>query len=173
MRGPPMGAEPWRDRIERMTPEGWERVRAVRLRALRDAPDAFGTTFEEDEARPPESWRERLAGSSAVTFLATAAGQDVGLVVGAELIGRERTAGLFGMWVAPEARGTGVGDRLATAVIEWAQSSGYERLVLEVGDANTAAIGLYERMGFAPTGVTGTLPPPRAHIGEHERMLRL
>ena len=35
--------------IERMTPEGWQRVRAVRLRALLDAPDAFATMLAEDE----------------------------------------------------------------------------------------------------------------------------
>jgi hypothetical protein len=44
---------------------------------------------------------------------------------------------------------------------------------LEVGDTNAYAVRLYERAGFVPTGVTASLPPPRAHITEHERILDL
>ena len=69
--------------IEHMQPDDWRRVRAVRLRALADAPDAFGTTLCEDEALPPETWRERLGSSVAATFLACGQDADLGLVVGA------------------------------------------------------------------------------------------
>jgi len=97
----------------------------------------------------------------------------VGLVTGAEYQGRDGAAGLFGMWTSPERRGSGVGTRLVEGVVSWARSAGYERVLLEVADTNAAAIRLYERMGFTPTGVTGTLPAPRAHISEHERELIL
>ena len=72
------------------------------------------------------------------------------------------------MWVAPEARKRGVGVALVQAVIEWAQSEGYYRIILDVGDTNTPAIRLYQSCGFIRTGRTGTLPPPRQYIGEHE-----
>ena len=162
--------------IERMTHEAWERVRAIRLRSLADAPSAFAVTLAEDAARPAASWRERLAASDAATFVARADGADgadVGLVVGASFRGREPAAGLFAMWVAPEARGAGVGARLVDAVVAWARERGHPRLLLEVADDNAAAIRLYERKGFAPTGVRGTLPPPREHVTEHERALVL
>jgi len=159
--------------IEPMGPGDWERVRAVRLRALADAPDAFGTRLREDEARAPESWQERLSASSAATFLATLDGEDVGLAVGADYDGREGTAGLFSMWVAPEARGSGVGSLLVDAVVSWAREAAYARVVLDVADDNAAAIRLYERKGFERTGATGSLPAPREHIREHERALVL
>lgn len=159
--------------VERMGADDWERVRAVRLHALEDAPDAFWTTLEEDLARPPESWRTRLAGADAATFVATWQGEDVGLVTGAQYIGRDRTAGLFGMWTTPERRGCGVATELVEAVVGWARSAGYERVLLDVGDTNAAAIRLYERMGFTPTGVRSTFPAPRTHIREHERELLL
>lgn len=38
-------------------------------------------------------------------------------------------------------------------------------------DVKRAGIRLYVRKGFEPTGVTGTLPPPRVHILEHQRGL--
>ncbi len=159
--------------IERMTHDAWERVRAIRLRALADAPGAFAVTLAEDAARPDASWRERLEASDAATFVARADGADVGLVVGASFRGREPAAGLFAMWVAPEARGAGVGALLVDAVVAWARERGHPRLLLEVADENAAAIRLYERKGFAPTGVRGTLPPPREHVTEHERALEL
>ena len=55
----------------------------------------------------------------------------------------------------------------------WAREEGFPHLFLDVADENTAAIKLYERLGFAPTGVKNHMPPPRDHISEHERALEL
>lgn len=152
-----------------MLANGWERVRAIRLRALADTPDAFGTTLAQDGARPPEGWRARLENSASATFISTMDGQDVGLVSGSAYDGSDRVAGLFGMWVAPEARGRGIAGGLVDAVIAWARARGYVRLLLDVADTNTPAIRLYESKGFVPNGVTGSLPAPREHITEHQR----
>ncbi len=159
--------------IERMEPDDWQRVRAVRLRSLADAPDAFGTQLEEDEARPLGEWRERLANPVAVTFLAVRAGTDVGITVSLPWPGREGTVGLFAMWVAPEARGHGIGGGLVDAVAAWARDGGYARVALDVADDNEPAVALYRSKGFVRSGATGTLPPPRTHITEHERVLEL
>lgn len=159
--------------IERLGPADHDRARVVRLRALGDAPDAFWTTLAEEEQRPPALWRERLAAADSATFVAHRGGVDVGLVVGAPHRGQEGDAGLFSMWVAPEARRAGVADALVSAVIAWARDGGYRTLRLEVSDANEAAVRLYERRGFAATGHGGSFPPPRDHITEHERALDL
>ncbi len=149
------------------------RLRAIRLRALQDAPDAFGRTLVEEEPQPPESWEGRLADPRVAHYVVTSGGADLGLVCGAPWRDRPGVLGLFAMWVAPEARGTGAGAQLVEAVIEWARTGGYERVVLDVADENAAAIALYERHGFVTNGTTGTLPPPREHIREHERELWL
>lgn len=154
--------------IHRAAPDDWERVRAVRLRALRDAPDAFWTRAEEEAALTSEQWRERLAAPTSATFLAVRDGADVGLVV-MHPSSQDRThAGLSAMWVAPEARRSGAADALITAGVEWARAEGYPHVRLWINDANAAAERLYRRHGFAPTGVTGTFLPPREHITEHE-----
>ena len=158
-------------KIERPDSEEWERVRSVRLRALTEDPDAFGSRLEEESSMGARDWRERF--NRGVTFLGRIDARDVGMVVGAPYRGRPGVAGLFAMWVAPEARRRGLGDGLVRTVIDWAREQGYERLVLDVADDNTAAIRLYERNGFTATGARGTLPPPRTHIREHERALEL
>ena len=164
--------------IQRMSAADWQRVRALRLAGLAAEPDAFGSTLERETAFEPTDWQRRLAGSAA-TFLAVLAGADVGIVTGAPWVGEERgdpaprVAGLFGLWVARDARGRGIGDRLVDEVVTWARSEGYARLVLEVGDQNAPATRLYERHGFLPTGCGRTLPPPRAHVRERELALDL
>ena len=159
--------------LRRVEPGEWERVRSIRLRALADSPDAFGTTLAEDTARPLREWRARLESPGSATFIATADGRDAGIAFGRSYDEVEGAAGLFGMWVAPEARRTGVAGALVAAVVSWARTEGYARLLLDVADTNLPAVRFYESRGFAPTGTTGTLPPPREHVLEHQRALRL
>ena len=158
-----------------MLPDDWRRVRAVRLRALRDAPDAFGMTLAEGQAKSIGGWRKRLEDPNSTTFVATTTeGEDVGIVVGCPYNGQIGAAGLFSMWVAPEFRGSGVGGGLIDALIAWARAdSQITRILLDVGDHNIDAIRLYESRNFLPTGATGTLPPPREAILEHQRELVL
>ncbi len=150
---------------------------AIRLRALAEAPDAFGTTLAEDKARPPTLWQARLENPQSAYFLAVLDGEDVGLVRGAPWADRPdddpEEAGLFSMWVAPAVRGAGVAGTLIDRVVAWAREAGFKRMLLGVGDTNLPAIGLYARKGFVPTGEVSTLPAPREHITEHERALRL
>ena len=147
------------------------RLRTIRLRALAEAPDAFGSTHDEAAARPLDSWAAQLR--KIATFVAVVDGEDVGLVRGARDDSQADAAWLISMWVAPEVRGRGVGEALIDAVVEWARASGARRLLLDVGDHNQPAIALYARMGFEPNGTTGCLPAPRDHIREHQRELRL
>ena len=79
---------------------------------------------------------------------------------------------LVGMWVATQARGSGVGDGLVAAVLQEARDRGLDRVVLHVAVDNAPAIGLYVRHGFAPTGRTGVLEWD-AEVAEAEMALPL
>lgn len=147
----------------------WARYRDIRLRALADTPNAFARALSEEQAFSEEKWRSRLSGDGLVV-VAEVSGQDAGLVGGVPLLDR---AGLVSMWVAPDHRRSGTGRALVQAVVAWAREAGFQTLVLDVADENTSAIAFYERLGFQRTGRTGTLPPPRIHITEHERALTL
>ncbi len=159
--------------VLRLHPADWERGKAIRLRSLLSDPDAFGSRHATEVGFEEAVWRARLAREDAVTFVVALDGRDVGTIVGASGPEDPTQANVYAVWVAPEARGRGVGDLLMQAVVGWARESGYAEMRLEVADLNASAIGLYERHGFAPTGRTGTLPPPREHIREHERALDL
>lgn len=149
----------------------WERLRQIRLAALKEAPEAFGSTFEAISTVDKEGWTKQL--HTLPTFVATHHGIDSGIVRCAPCSDRKGVADLISMWVAPEARGKGVGEALIEAVISWCRSEGYTQLLLEVGDRNTFAMALYERKGFKATGRTSRFPSPRQHIEEHEMSLTL
>ena len=40
---------------------------------------------------------------------------------------------VISLWVAPEARGRGVGEALAAEVVTWARARGLRRIILDVG----------------------------------------
>jgi len=157
--------------IERLAPGEDSRLRRIRMAALEDAPDAFGTTLEEAAAWPDSRWTEQTL--ILPTFIAMIDGQDCGMVRAAPHATRQHTASLISMWVHPDRRGTGTGEALVQAVINWARSAGYTRLLLDVADHNLHAVRLYSRCGFRATGVVGSLPPPRAHVLEHEMAVDL
>ena len=68
------------------------------------------------------------------------------------------TASLTSLWVDPGARGQGVGDRLVTAVLDWAKSEGFTQVLLWVTEGNSRAETLYQRNGFVRTGDVVTEP---------------
>ena len=90
--------------------------------------------------------------------MAESEGEVVG-TVGAGASDVTGTAALTALWVAPAARGRGVGEALVNVVLEWANHAGYEHLVLWVVEGNAAAESLYRRTGFQRTGSVQLVRP--------------
>jgi len=132
-------------RIERLEPGEGERWRRIRLRALLEAPHAFSTTHATAAQWSAERWEAQVV--ELATFVAVIDGHDVGVARGAvHLDGDLRE--LISMWVAPSARGQGIGAQLIDSVAAWATAAGASALVLGVVASNAPAIALYERVGF-------------------------
>ncbi|EIV92109.1 N-acetyltransferase [Frankia sp. QA3] len=68
------------------------------------------------------------------------------------------TVELISLWVAPAARGRGVGDLLVAAVVAWAARAGADKVVLRVYENNHHAVRLYQRSGFSRTSVAAAVP---------------
>jgi GNAT superfamily N-acetyltransferase len=142
------------ERIRPVTREEWERVRDLRLRALADAPDAFGSTLERERSLGRPGWIDWIEGWEGATNVMFVAERDkgwIGMAVGSRT-GDEDHAHLYGMWVDPMWRGTGVGARLVESVLRWARSWGARWVGLGVTEINDGAAGFYEHLGFADTG---------------------
>ena len=157
--------------VQQLNTHEAKRLRHIRLAALRDAPYAFGTTFSNALSWSTADWLEQL--HTTPTFIAVLNGADCGLVRSLTHPEKAHVAELISMWVAPQARGKGVGGALIKTVIDWSRDKGYKLLSLDVSEGNRFAIALYERYGFKATGVTNCFPLPREHIKEYEMALNL
>jgi ribosomal protein S18 acetylase RimI-like enzyme len=143
--------------LRELTADDWELMRDVRLSALKEAPDAFGSTFAREVAFTEEKWRGRINERS-VTFFAH---EDSANAAPAGLAGvyvEDGAADLVSMWVRPTARGLGVGEALVEAAASWAKAHDFGTLFLWVTESNASARRLYARCGFTPTGERQPLP---------------
>ena len=127
----------------------WAAYRQIRLRALREAPEAYCSTYEGERTFGDEIWRDRMAAGR--TYLARdVSGTLVGIATG--LPGDDNAYEVVAMFVAPEARGQGCAEQLLDAVADRAREAGADRLLLHVTDINEPARRCYARYGFAETG---------------------
>ncbi|MGE5291446.1 MAG: N-acetyltransferase family protein [Micromonosporaceae bacterium] len=157
--------------VRAVTPAEWGLVRDLRLAALREAPHAFASTYEQEAGLEESRWRARAA--AVAWFTAWRDGRPVGIVAGWRRDDDppdERH--VISMWVEPAARGTGVADALILAVAGWAARQGARKLTLWVADSSPRAIAFYRRLGFVPTGVRQPLPS-NPDVGETELALDL
>ena len=158
-------------KIECVQSYQWQRVKRLRLAALTDAPDAFGSTLADTEKLSDDDWIKGV--EELTTFIASSDQQDVGMVRCVPHNEKPGCAFLISLWVVPEARKSGAGVLLVQSVIDWATQKGYKDLSLDVANDNAAAIALYEKLLFLPTGKTDSLPYPREHILEHRLARKL
>jgi len=138
--------------VRTVSPKEWRTVKAVRLRALADAPGAFAESLSEAEATPYSVWQDRIKENSegvfSISFLAFSTTEPIGMAVGLHRPKEAKEARMVSMWVAPEYRGKNVADQLLLAVVGWARKSKVEKLVASVAKDNPKAGSFYQRSGF-------------------------
>lgn len=146
-------------RIERLQPRHAATYRALMLHAYAAHPHAFTSTAEERAALPLTWWESRLSDAEDAEEVVLAVTEDQTILGVAGLAFNNRTkarhkVSLFGMYVAPDQQNKGLGHALVSAALEYAASRPHALLVqLTVSENNPAAIGLYQRSGFASFGV--------------------
>jgi ribosomal protein S18 acetylase RimI-like enzyme len=126
--------------------------RDIRLEALRANPEAFGSTFEIEDAQSLSWFSARL-----VSSILLGAFRDMKLVAIAGFAiqqGQKRAhkGEIWGMYVRPDARRTGIGRRLIEAIVGLARHR-VELIQLAVVRDNEQARRLYASLGFLEYGI--------------------
>ncbi len=111
--------------VRRLRPDEWAALRDIRLRALADAPEAFGSTLAEEVGRGDDAWRDWASRADRGIVVAELAGRLVGLASGGPAPDGDGGAGLYAMWVDPALRGSGVAADIVALVEDWARAAGY------------------------------------------------
>lgn len=162
--------------IRRVQAEEWAKARDLRLAALQDplAPIAFYESYAQALEQPDSFWQERTASAAAgvdvVQFVAEGPdGRWDGTA--SVLVEREGTSRIgkpapvdqthvVGVFVRPEARGSGLAEALFRAALEWSWELDppVQRVRLLFHSDNGRAAALYRKVGFVPTDDPAPVP---------------
>ncbi len=167
--------------IRELTKSDAAQFRELRLRALREYPKIFSSSFEVEREWSVERFADRLPENpeSSDAFL-------LGCFVGGDLVGSlgffrfegpkiEHIGRIVAVHVAAEQQGNGYGPAIVSAALERAwRMSGVSIIQLTATTDNDRAISMYQSFGFEICGTT-----PRAmlvegeYVDEHLMVLKL
>jgi ribosomal protein S18 acetylase RimI-like enzyme len=139
--------------VRRAAPGDEPILRAVRLQALSDVPDSFGSTYQRELARTTADWQRWM--SPGATFILDDAGEPKGIVAGMRDESDAAVVHLMSMWVDPALRGSGAAEALVASLLAWAETEGARQMRLAVIQTNDRARRFYERLGFRENGRQG------------------
>jgi RimJ/RimL family protein N-acetyltransferase len=150
--------------VRRIRGDEWRHLKDVRLRALLNSPESFGSSYERDSGFADAVWMERAAHGegtgTGATWIAekSADSRFLAMITLINPDPSQDVLELVGMWVDPAERGTGLADELVTNAIDHARVTGCAHLRLWVATPNVRAQRLYLRHGFQLTGEVDVLP---------------
>jgi ribosomal protein S18 acetylase RimI-like enzyme len=155
-------------------------LRALRLQALRNAPDSFLSSYEAEAAESESVTAERLRRTADAKDSGVLGAFDDRALVG--MLGMVRDtqrkashrAHLWGMYVVPDARKRGIGRALLDAAIARSRAAGVEQLHLTVSTNADPARRLYRHAGFVPIGtLREAMKDGERYVDEELMVLRL
>ena len=128
-----------------------ERLRNLRLAALKDAPYAYGAQYEVDQEKPISFWQQTLSDSN--WFFTSSDGVDIGLI-GVEKATADRGSDcwIFGWWIEQSFRGQGVAALMLSEIDKFCIEHKWFKQGLGVWPENKRAIAAYLKLGFIEGG---------------------
>jgi ribosomal protein S18 acetylase RimI-like enzyme len=164
--------------FRRLSPADFDSYRKLRLRALKDEPNAFAIDYAEELASGSEFMRDRLDRAFSVTavfgaFDPATETQALVAMVGLFRDDRKKTqhrAGIWGVYTLPSHRGRSLSQQLLSIAVDHARAVWHSRVILlSVESTNDSAKALYQKLGFRSWGVEpkALLVDDRFYAEEH------
>jgi RimJ/RimL family protein N-acetyltransferase len=144
--------------IRKLQPSESSMYRKIRLECLKNAPDNFGTTYDEEVLNPRLRFETYIENNSPDHVMFGAFDQDrlIG-IAGFNRMERKRAmhrGEVVQVYVVSNYRGQNIGEKLLRAVIDYGFTlDGIEQIQLSVIANNQTAIRLYEKLDFKTFGV--------------------
>lgn len=138
-------------KVELVGPDQWQRLRSIRLRSLKESPDAFGGTYEVEANMTKEEWEAKF---TSLDYLIVSTDQKDIALMSVEVLAGDHgaTCWIGGCWSDPKYRGRGALRSLFHFLDEQALIKGWSRQGLGVWADNKDAIAAYKAIGFSEAG---------------------
>jgi RimJ/RimL family protein N-acetyltransferase len=138
--------------ISRVNADRWQDYRDLRLEALKNEPQAFSSSYEEEQLIAETVWRTRIENA----LFAIENGKLVSMAgfIRYNHIKTNHVCEIFGVYVRPEYRGKGIGKQLISTVIKEIKNiKGIKKIRIGVNPTQKAAEHIYLKLGFEPVGL--------------------
>ena len=151
--------------------EAAQRLRSVRLAALKDTPDAFGAKHEDELLFSDSQWQDRL--KYTYWCFVVADGVDIGLLA-VDKADKDRNSDcwLSSWWISDTFRGQGVAELMMEWVIKLSQENEWKILGLGVWPENLRARNAYKKLGFveADKPLPSRSKPGQMYLGMYRQV---
>ena len=135
--------------------------KSLRIRALTEAPHAFGGTLDEAESKSIDWYRGEVKmwseSENSTIFIALKKDFAIGLC-GAFFENKTGRAFICSMWVDPEFRKYRIGNNIVEKASSWLRERGGNQVHAWVAQNNMPAISFYKSLGFVATNEKEILP---------------
>lgn len=132
----------------------WEEYRDLRLRALRDEPQAYATSYKDEINTSGQEWQNRLERyqkDKGNWMVFARNGKELVGMVGAyqdEEDKKHKSAHCMALFVSKEYRRKGIAYQLFQQLLNKLRQSGIIKAILYANIEQTAAVALYKKLGF-------------------------
>ena len=151
--------------------EAAQRLRSVRLAALKDAPEAFGAKHEDELLFSDSQWQDRL--KYTYWCFVVADGVDIGLLA-VDKADKDRNSDcwLSSWWISDAFRGQGVAQLMMEWVIKLSRENDWKIIGLGVWPENLRARSAYKKLGFveADKPLPSRSKPGQMYLGMYRQV---
>lgn len=141
-------------KMKMLTKNDWEIWKQFRLAALKNSPESFGSSYEEELTWPDVAFQNQLSKSEIFgAFIDDLLVSSAGFYTLNSLKTKHRGV-IWGMYTLAEYRGEGIASALIQAIITHARSR-VTQLHLTCVTSNLGAVMFYQKLGFK---IYGTEP---------------
>jgi len=140
--------------IRQLTENDWREFSRVRLKALQTDPTVFGSNYEKESQMTEAEWRSRLQAKDNAIFLIYENETPIGMTCVS--VDRDdptqKTALLWGSWLAPDFRGKGLSELMYRTRINWAKEQPtVEKIIVSHRASNLLSKYANQKHGFVLT----------------------
>lgn len=163
--------------VKKLDKNDWEKYRDIRLEALKEEPDAFGSSYSEYKDKSVLYWMDKmslLSEKNGKSFLCAVLDDNNFVSIGGAYQDENNEWNIIAIYTKKESRGLGAGSLLFNKILEELKNREVKKVFLRVNIEREPAISMYKKFGFKiMKSISGQILGDGKVHDEHEMYLDL